>query len=132
MSHGLESLVVDAARKQGFKPTADAVRQAVVDLAGAVLSDEGLIILPGKGALSPAHYAAALRAAMPAAFRPLDTDRPDVPPAGNLTMQMRAAVAASRKQALPADWNAVRERYAAGTVTRAHMDAVATTRRQGK
>jgi hypothetical protein len=130
----LESLVVEAARKQGFGATADAVRQATVDLAGAVLTPQGLVMVPGKGALAPADYARALRAAIPTAFRPLDAARSDDRPANNLnlTEQMRAAVAASRKQALPADWDVVRERYPTGSVTRKHMDEVAATRRQGK
>ncbi|WP_407155077.1 hypothetical protein [Bradyrhizobium sp. STM 3557] len=129
----LESLVVEAAKQQGYGVTADAIRQAAADLAGAVLTPQGLIMLPGKGALAAADYARALRAAMPSAFRPLDTGRHGDRPSGNVTMteQMRAAVAASRRQALPGDFNAVRERYAAGTRTRAHMDAVAATRRQG-
>ncbi|WP_316174121.1 MULTISPECIES: hypothetical protein [unclassified Bradyrhizobium] len=130
----LESLVVEAAKKQGYGATADAIRQAAVDLAGAVLTPQGLIMVPGKGALAPADYARALLEAMPTAFKPLDARQPDDRPSGNVTMteQMRSAVTASRRQALPGDFNAVRERYAAGTVTRAHMDAVAASRRQGK
>ncbi|WP_316158585.1 MULTISPECIES: hypothetical protein [unclassified Bradyrhizobium] len=130
----LENLIVVEARKLGFAVTADAVMQSAIDLAGGGMTEQGYISLPGKGVLSPSNYVSALRAAMPTAFRPLDAE-PEATPPGNLTLTeaMRREVAATRrKAALPDDWNAVRERYAAGSVTRKHMDEVAAARRLGK
>lgn len=113
----LENLIVAEARKHGFAVTADAVMQSAIDLAGGTMTNEGLISLPGRGTISIRDYARALQASMPAAFRPLDADQPEAKP-GSLTEAMRQEVAASRrKTALPDDWNEVRARYEADTVT---------------
>jgi hypothetical protein len=57
----LEFLILTEARRQGVKPNADAVRQAGIDLAGSALTEQGLILMPGKGAISPADYVRSLR-----------------------------------------------------------------------
>jgi hypothetical protein len=72
----LEDLIVKEASRQGFKPNEAVVRQASIDLAGAVLTQQGLIQLPGRGSISPADYVRSLHSQMPAAFSTLADDKP--------------------------------------------------------
>jgi hypothetical protein len=95
----LEFLILTEARRQGVKPNADAVRQAGIDLAGSALTEQGLILMPGKGAISPADFVRSLRNRLPEAFGSID-DKPAGKPA-KLTERMRAEIAASRKRPLP-------------------------------
>lgn len=84
-----------ACRKAGFQPNAGAVRSAAIELAGGVLTDQGLIVLPGKGSISPADFARSLRNQMPEAFGALSND---AKPSGNLTADMRREIAARRNR----------------------------------
>jgi hypothetical protein len=129
----LEDLIVAEARKLGFAVSSDAVMQSAIDLAGAVLTPQGLLALPGKGTLAPADYARALRAAMPTAFKPLDADRSEATPAGNMTEWMCRQVAATRRKTpLPEDWHRARGQYADSSLTARMMDEIAASRRQGE
>ena len=112
----LESLIITEAHRQGCQPDQHAIRQAGIDLAGASLTSQGLIRLPGLGAISAADFTRSLRARMPEAFSAID-DKPELP-AGNLTSAMMAEVAASRKQARITD--ADLDRFTG--VTRQHME----------
>jgi hypothetical protein len=98
MSDHLESLILTEARRQNLLPNADAVRQAAVDLAGASLTPQNLIHLPGKGSISPADYIRSLRDQMPEGFGSIDSEAPSAKAAGNLTERYKAEIAASRKQ----------------------------------
>ncbi|MCK1658542.1 hypothetical protein [Bradyrhizobium sp. 151] len=98
MSDHLESLILTEARRQNLQPNADAVRQAAIDLAGASLTSQNLIHLPGKGSISPADYIRSLRDQMPEGFGSIDNKAPSARDAGNLTERYRAEIAASRKQ----------------------------------
>lgn len=131
MTDNLEDLVLKEARRQGYQPNQHAMRQAAIDLAGSVMTG-GLIVIPGLGAISPADFTRSLRDRMPESFAGIDDKQP-AKSAGNMTESMRAEIAASRKQATPADWNKVRGKYAAGTVTAQHMKERehAAIRRQG-
>jgi hypothetical protein len=100
----LEELVVKEADRLGHQLGCDAVRQAAIDLAGASLTECGLIVLPGLGSISPADFVRSLRARIPDAFKAAEER-----PSGNLTERMRAEVAAGRRS-LPADWNDVYKR----------------------
>ncbi|MHC2841708.1 hypothetical protein [Bradyrhizobium diazoefficiens] len=112
----LESLILTEAHRQGCQPDQHAIRQASIDLAGAVLTSQGLIHLPGLGAISAADFTRSLRARMPEAFSTID-DKPQRP-AGNLTAAMMAEVAASRKQARITDADLARF----SGVTREHIE----------
>jgi len=126
---GIETIVVKAAASQGWQATAEAVRQATIDLAGSVISDQGLIVIPGKGAISPGDYATSLRTAMPTAFRP-KTDQPAETSEDNLTERYRAEIAATRrKSALPSNFQEVRSRYADSSLTARFMDELAAARK---
>jgi hypothetical protein len=120
----LDDLFVAECRKQGFQPNADAMRQAAIDLAGSTLTDQGLIAMPGKGAISLKDFVCSLRGLMPTAFGSLSDDKP----AGNMTTDMRREIGTSRKQPLPDDWDQVRSRMIGTTATM--MDEVAAMRRK--
>jgi hypothetical protein len=118
----IENLVVDTARKQGVKPTAEIMREVVVTLCGATMTSSGLIHLPGKGVLSASDLVRGLRSLKPEAFLPIeaDADQPkENPPAGaNLTEFMRQQIEATRrKRALPDDWSQTRAKFAPDTLT---------------
>ncbi|MHC2337875.1 hypothetical protein [Bradyrhizobium sp. USDA 4454] len=116
MTDHLEDLIAKEARRQGHQPNQDAIRQAGIDLAGAAMTSQGLIHLPGRGAISPADFVRSLRSTMPAAFTPATDNKPT----GNLTDEMRREVASNRRErALPADWLARRQN--ATGVTLEHM-----------
>ena len=118
MSVELEDILISTARKIGIHPTALAMTQVALDLAGSVVVD-GMIVVAGKGALAPRDYIASLQAAMPGGFTRLGA-----PPAptrkGNLTEQMKQEIAESRSNALPSDWHTVRSRMKG--LTAAMMD----------
>ncbi|WP_420737954.1 hypothetical protein [Bradyrhizobium japonicum] len=94
----LEDLIVKEARQQGHQPNQDAIRQAGIDLAGATMTSQGLINLPGRGVISPADFTRSLRQSMPDAFCAID-DHQDHPASDTLTERWRAEIATSRKQA---------------------------------
>lgn len=98
MSDHLESLILTEARRQNLQPNAIAVRQAAIDLAGASLTTQNLINLPGRGAISPADYIRSLRDQMPEGFGRIDNETPTAKAAGTLTERYRAEIAATRKQ----------------------------------
>lgn len=112
----LESLILTEAHRQGCQPDQHAIRQAGIDLAGAAMTSQGLIHLPGLGAISVADFTRSLRARMPDAFSPIEA-KPQRP-VGNLTSAMMAEVAVSRKHARITD--ADLSRYTG--VTRQHME----------
>jgi hypothetical protein len=138
MTDHLEDMVLMEARRQGYQPDQHAMRQSAIDLAGSVMTGDGLIAMPGRGSISPADFVRWLRNAMPMAFSALDDDKLQAealsdgrPAGGTLTDRMRAEVNANRKRSMPTDWKQVRSKYAAGSVTAEHMDAAAA-RRDGK
>jgi hypothetical protein len=120
----VEDEFVTACRKQGFQPSADAMRQAAIDLAGSALT-AGLIVMPGKGSITPKDFASSLRNQMPEAFEALNHVRSS----GNLTTDMRREIAA-RSRSLPADWSDIRSRMTG--LTAQMMDERAATHRKGK
>jgi hypothetical protein len=122
----LEDMFVAECRRQGCQPSADVMRQVAVDLAGGVLTDQGLIVMPGKGAISPKDLVRSLRNFMPTAFGSLTGDKP----LGNMTIDMRREIAASRKQPLPDDWDQVRSRMIG--LSARMMDERAAMRRKMK
>lgn len=134
----IESLVMTEAHRQGFQPDQHAVRQAGVDLAGAVLTNQGLINMPGRGCISPADFVRSLRNTMPAAFTPVSDDKQttatDERRSGEtLTAHMTRLVEASRKPArMPDDWQQVRARYGDNTTTSKHMAQIEASRRAGR
>lgn len=134
----LESLIVTEARRQGHQPNQDAIRQAGIDLAGAAMTSQGLIHLPGRGAISPADFVRALRNTMPAAFTPvtddtLTTTAEERRSGETLTAHMRRLVEANRKPArMPDDWQEVRGRYGDETTTAKHMAEIEASRRAGR
>ncbi|GMO36657.1 hypothetical protein [Bradyrhizobium ottawaense] len=115
MSDHLESLILTEARRQNLLPNADAVRQAAIDLAGASLTPQNLIHLPGIGSISPADYIRSLRDQMPEGFCSIDSESHTAKPSNSLTERYRAEIAASRKQS-PIDL----ARYTG--VTRQHLE----------
>ncbi|UPK32145.1 hypothetical protein IVB18_28045 [Bradyrhizobium sp. 186] len=130
MTDDLEGLIVKEANRQGHQPNQDAIRQAGIDLAGAAMTSQGLIHMPGRGSISPADFVRSLRNTMPAAFSPVTDDKPattsDERRSGEtLTAHMRRLIEAGRKQTrMPDDWNSVRQRYGADTTTAAHMHEI--------
>jgi hypothetical protein len=124
----LEDLFVAECRRQGHQPSADAVRQAAVELCGSAITTEGLIRIPGKGTISPVDFVRSLRNHVPEAFGKIDVEQPQH---GNLTERMRLEVAASRNPSVPADWQQVRKRYATDSLTGRMMDELAAARRNG-
>lgn len=98
MSDHLESLILTEARRRNLRPNADAVRQAAIDMAGARLTPQNLIHLPGKGSISPADYIRSLRDQMPEGFGSVDNETSPARAADTLTERYRAEIAASRKQ----------------------------------
>jgi hypothetical protein len=83
------------------------------------LNGQNLIVLPGKGSLSPADLVCSLRISMPESFSEIGADKPNTKPAGNnLTESMRLEIAATRQAPrLPDDWRQVRAKYDANSVT---------------
>lgn len=115
----LETLILTEARKQGCQPNSDAMRQATIHLAGATLN-HGLIHLPNVGSIAPADFIRSLRNQAPGSFTALGDKPPATKSSGNLSADMKAEVAANRRQrALPSDWLAVRSN--ATGVTAQHM-----------
>lgn len=94
----LEDLIVKEANRQGRRANQDAILQAGVDLAGASLTSQGLINLPGRGCISPADFVRDLHSRMPEGFGSIDSEAPTAKAAGTLTEGYRAEIAASRKQ----------------------------------
>ncbi|AJA62859.1 hypothetical protein [Bradyrhizobium japonicum] len=92
----LETLIVKEADRQGRRANQDAIRQAGVDLAGASLTSQGLISLPGRGCISPADFVRDLHSRMPECFGTIDSEPPTAKAAGNLTERYKAEIAASR------------------------------------
>lgn len=134
----LESLIVSEARRQGHQPDRHAIMQAAIDLAGATMTNQGLINLPGRGSISPADFVRSLRHTMPAAFTPVSEDKQTTATderrlGETLTAQMRRVVEASRKPArMPDDWQDVRSRYAEDTTTAKHMAEIEASRGAGR
>lgn len=94
----LETLIVNEADRQGRRANQDAIRQAGSDLAGASLTGQGLINLPGRGCISPADFVRDLHNRMPEGFSAIDSEAPTAKAAGTLTERYRAEIAASRTQ----------------------------------
>jgi hypothetical protein len=122
----LEDMFVAECRRQGLQPSADAMRQAAVDLCGSAVTNGGLIAMPGKGSISPADFVRSLRNHMPESFGSLN----DKSQAVSLTERMRREIAANPNRSLPADWSDVRSRMTG--LTARMMDALAAARREGK
>lgn len=104
----LEDLIISTARQLGVHPTALAMTQVALDLAGSEVID-GMIVVPGKGALKPDDYLKSLRSAMPSGFAPVAAPV-EITVTKNLTDEMRREIAESRSNVLPAEWHAVRSR----------------------
>lgn len=120
MTDHLEGLVLAEARKQGRQPNQDAIRQAGIDLAGAQLTPEKLIQVPGRGVIAPADFVRDLHERMPHAFTGLDEEAAEEATSTSLTERMRREITATRRQrALPSDWLTVRSK--ATGVTALHM-----------
>ncbi|MCK1578697.1 hypothetical protein IVB03_03625 [Bradyrhizobium sp. 168] len=116
----LEDLIVKEASRQGRRANQDAVRQAGIDLAGATMTSQGLINLPGRGCIAPADFVRDLHNRIPEAFAIVADEGTSEATAGNLTERMRQEVAATRRErALPSDWLAVRSK--ATGITAQHM-----------
>jgi hypothetical protein len=106
----LEDAILKEARRQGYQPTQNAMRQAAVDLAGGTMTGEGLIALPGKGSISPRDFVQSLRNHMPEAFGSLKDEKHPSKATGASSERMRSGVFANRHKPLPSDWNQVRAR----------------------
>lgn len=120
MTDHLENLILSEAKRLGFQPNADAMRQAAIDLAGGALTSQNMIHMPGLGSIAPADFVRDLRSRMPSAFAGLDDRKAETKP-GNLTSQMREEVAASRRErALPSDWSEIRSKVTG--ISAEHMD----------
>lgn len=137
MTDPIEDLIASEAVRQGLKMNADAMRTAAMDLAGSAMTKDKLIHMPGKGSISPRDYVNSLRDLMPTAFTTVVTDKttaPDERRTGEtLTAYMRRQIGTGRKQIpLPDDFDQVRSRYAASTLTVKMMDELAASRRNGK
>jgi hypothetical protein len=116
----LEDLVVKEATRLGCRVSQDAIRQAGIDLAGAAMTSQGLIHLPGRGSISPADFTRSLRQRMPACFSEIGAYKADAKPASTLTEAMIREVEATRQaRRLPDDWQAVRSK--ATGITAEHM-----------
>lgn len=118
MTDPFEALILTEANRLGLMPKAEAIRQAGIDLAGAELTCQGLISLPGKGSISPTDYVRSLHSQAPASFAAIADDKPDTKPADTLTEAMRREVAASRSR--PRFTETDLARYSG--MTRAHME----------
>ncbi|MGY2902944.1 hypothetical protein [Bradyrhizobium sp. URHC0002] len=115
MTDHLETLILSEANRLDIQPNADAMRKAAIDLAGSVMTSDGLISIPGLGSISAGDFVRSLHGQMPEAFQALDAKSPAARSTGNLTRDMKAEIAANRRQrALPSDWLAVRSK-ATGT-----------------
>jgi hypothetical protein len=119
MTDHLENLILSEAKRLGFQPNAEAMRQAAIDLAGSILTDHSMIHMPGVGSIAPADFVRDLRSRMPNSFASRAHEY-ETETTGNLTDAMRQEVAASRRQrALPTDWLALRSK--ATGITAEHM-----------
>jgi hypothetical protein len=122
----LEDLIIAEARRQGVHPSSAALMQTALDLAGSGVVD-GAIVLPGKGVLAVSSYVRTLREALPSGFKPIGHSTTENPaPTGNVTIDMKRKVAASRLRELPSDWDRVRRQVVGKTA--AAMDAIAAAR----
>ncbi|MET4320342.1 hypothetical protein [Bradyrhizobium sp. RT5a] len=120
MTDQLEDLIAAEAVRQGLKASAEAMRAAVIDLAGSRMTEDRLIHIPGRGSISPADFVRDLHGRTPNAFASLTHERKVETMTGNLTERMRQEVAATRRQReLPSDWLAVRSN--ATGITAQHM-----------
>ncbi|WP_065753000.1 hypothetical protein [Bradyrhizobium paxllaeri] len=129
MEDHLEDLILTEARRQGIQPNADAMRKAAIDLAGSVMTSDGLIALPGRGSITTADFVRSLQKQMPEAFGTLNEGKPAIKPSGNLTADMKAELESSRrKQSMPADWGSVRARYSPDSLTARYMEELAASR----
>lgn len=127
----LEDRFVAECRRQGFQPDQHAMQKAAINFCGAKLTSQGLIHLPNVGTISPADFVRSLHSQTPESFAALQ-DQPSIKPATNLTEGMRQEVAASRKRSLPDDFQSVRARYSADSITGKMMDEIAASRRASK
>jgi hypothetical protein len=128
-NQNIEDAFVAASRNAGYQPNAAVMRQVAIEVSGGVMTEHGLIVLPGKGALSPVDLARSLRNQMPGAFSRLsDIDEPSEP-SSNLTTDMSREIAASRNRTLPSNWHDVRKQYSAKSLTGKMMDELAAARR---
>lgn len=102
MSDLLEDMILTEAHRQGIQPNVEAMRLAAVDLAGASLTAQNLIYLPGKGSISPADYVRSLHAQAPERFSNLG-DKP-VQSTGHtgLTARYIAELSASKRKPIDA------------------------------
>ncbi|MGO4712535.1 hypothetical protein [Bradyrhizobium sp. 2TAF24] len=129
----IESLILAEARRQGYQPNADAVRQASIDLAGSVMTSDGLIAMPGRGSVSKADFVTSLRNHLPGAFLKVQ-DTPAASderrPGETLTDFMRRRVEADRKRSVPDDWDEVRSKVTG--LTAQMMDARVAAIREGR
>jgi len=115
MTDHLETVILSEANRQGIQPNADAMRKAAVDLAGSVMTSDGLISIPGLGSISAGDFVRSLHGQMPESFAAVDSKTSATKSSGNMTADMKAEIAAGRRQrTLPSDWLAVRSK-ATGT-----------------
>lgn len=99
MTDHLEDLIAKEANRQGIRINADGLRQATVDLAGSVLTGDGLIAIPSLGSISAADFVRSLHSQAPESFAPLNADTPAKPvdhTGSTLTQRYAAEIAANR------------------------------------
>jgi hypothetical protein len=127
----LETLIVSEANRLGIQPSAEAMQRAAIDLAGSVMTSDGLISIPGLGSISAGDFVRSLHGQMPEAFQALDAK--SAKPVGSLTARMMREVEANRRKKSPSeDWQQVRGKYDASSLTARYMEELAASRRQGK
>lgn len=117
MSTEIEDAIVSAARAVGFAINSTIMTTVAIDLAGSTL-ENGLIMVPGKGALTVQDYLKDLHARAPSGFSKVQ--QPDKPDSERTIGEMR------RKRPLDAEWHARRAK--ATGITRTMMDEIERTR----
>lgn len=121
MSTEIEDAIVAAARAVGFAINSAIMTTVAIDLAGSTL-ENGLIMVPGKGALKVQDYLKDLHARAPSGFSKVQ-QQPGKPDSERTIGEMR------RKRPLDAAWHA--RRAGATGITRTMMDEIAA-HREGK
>lgn len=121
MSTEIEDAIVAAARAVGFAINSAIMTTVAIDLAGSTL-ENGLIMIPGKGALKVQDYLKDLHSRAPSGFSKVQ--QPDKPDAERTIGEMR------RKRPLDAAWHA--RRASATGITRTMMNEIETSRRAGR
>lgn len=116
-TESIEDAVVSAARAKGYAINSTTMATVAIDLAGSTMTD-GLITIPGKGALSVQDYLRDLHDRAPSGFSRLQ--QPDKPDQERTITEMR------RIRPLDAAWHALHAK--ATGITKTMMDEVARNR----